>query len=84
MVFTSFTQHDYFTTGLTLLPNEWQYVGVVLDASNDANFYVNGSFVETVAGTLPTTVPTGDFTIGNQSPGLGHTDEIFTGGPGGD
>ena len=24
--------------------------------------------------------PTGNFTIGNQSPGLGHTDEIFTGG----
>ena len=80
LVFTSFTRHDYFTTGLTLLPNQWQYVGVVLDASNDANFYVNGSFVESVAGTLPTSAPTGDFTIGNQSPGPGHTDEIFTGG----
>ena len=46
LVFTSFTQQDYFTTGVTLLPNQWQYVGVVLDASNNANFYVNGSFVE--------------------------------------
>jgi hypothetical protein len=51
-----------------------------VDASNDANFYVNGSLVESVAGTLPTTTPTGDFTLGNQSPGLGHTDEIYTGG----
>jgi hypothetical protein len=50
-------------TGLTLPPNQWQYVGVV-DARNDANFYVNGSFMESVAGTLPTTAPTGDFTMG--------------------
>jgi hypothetical protein len=80
LVFTAFSQKDYFTTGVTLLPNQWQYVGVVVDASNDANFYVNGSLVESVAGTLPTTTPTGDFTLGNQSPGLGHTDEIYTGG----
>ena len=80
LVFTSFAQHDYFTTGVTLLPNRWQYVGVVVDASNDANFYVNGSFVESMAGILPTIPPTLNFTIGNQSPGLGHTDEIFTGG----
>ena len=80
LVFTSFSQQDYFTTGLTLLPNRWQYVGVVLDASNDANFYVNGSLVGSLVGTRPTTAPTPDFTIGNQSPGLGHSDEIFTGG----
>jgi hypothetical protein len=80
LVFTAFSQKDYFTTGLTLLPNQWQYVGVVVDASNGANFYVNGSLVQSVAGTLPTTAPTGDFTLGNQSPGLGHSDEIFTGG----
>ncbi len=80
LVFTSFSRKDYFTTGVTLRPNEWQYVGVVLDANNAANFYVNGSFVESVAGTLSTAAPTGNFTMGNQSPGLGHTDEIFTGG----
>jgi Concanavalin A-like lectin/glucanases superfamily/PEP-CTERM motif len=80
LVFTSFAQHDYFTTGVTLLPNQWQYVGVVVDASNDANFYVNGSFVESVTGILPTIPPTSNFTIGNQSPGVGHTDEIFKGG----
>ncbi len=80
LVFTSFSQHDYETTGLTLRPNQWQYVGVVVDASNDASFYVNGVLVQTVPGTLPTTAPTGDFTLGNQSPGLGHTDEIYQGG----
>jgi len=80
LVFTSFSRQDYVTTGLTLLPNQWQYVGVVLDASSDAHFYVNGSLVESVAGALATLAPTGNFTIGNQSPGVGHTDEIFTGG----
>jgi hypothetical protein len=39
LLFTSFSQQDYFTTGVTLLPNQWQYVGVVVDASNDANFH---------------------------------------------
>jgi hypothetical protein len=80
LVFTSFSRQDYFTTGVTVLPNQWQYVGVVLDASNDANFYVNGSLVGTIPGTLSTEPPTANFTIGNQSPGFGHTDEIFTGG----
>lgn len=80
LVFTTFAQKDYFTTGVTLLPNQWYYVGVVLDASNDASFYVNGSLVESVAGIQPTISPTPDFTIGDQSPGLGHNDEIFIGG----
>jgi hypothetical protein len=77
LVFTSFSRHDYFTTTLTLLPNQWSYVGVVLDASNDANFYVNGALVETVAGTLPTEAPLQNFTIGSRSP---LADEFFTGG----
>ena len=80
LVFTTFSRQDYFTTGVTVLPNQWQYVGVVVDASNDASFYVNGSLVGTVAGTFQTQVPTTNFTFGNQSPGSGHTDEIFTGG----
>lgn len=80
LIFTSFSRQDYHTTGVTLLPNQWQYVGVVVDASDNANFYVNGVLEETVVGTLSTTAPTGNFTLGNQSPGLGHTDEIYTGG----
>jgi hypothetical protein len=84
LIFTAFTQQDYFTTGLTLLPNQWQYVGVVLDSNNNANFYLNGSFVESVAGTLPTTAPTGAFTIGNHSPSVpSFPDEIYTGGAAG-
>ncbi len=80
LLFTSFAQHDYLTTTLTLLPNQWSYVGVVVDASNNANFYVNGSLAETAPGTLPTNAPTPNFTMGNQSPGAGHTDEIYRGG----
>jgi hypothetical protein len=78
LLFTSFAQQDYFTTGVTLLPNRWQYVGVVVDASNNANFYLNGSLVETVAGTQPTIPPTLNFTIGSRSPPV--PDEFFTGG----
>ena len=81
LVFTSFAQQDYFTTTLTLLPNQWYYVGVVLDASNDANFYVNGALVETVAGTLPTTRP--DAELHHREPITTPTwssDEFFTGG----
>ncbi len=79
LIFTSFSVQDYVTTTLTLLPNQWYYVGVVLDASNDANFYVNGVLVQTVTGILPPTATAGNFTIGNESPGLGP-DELFLGG----
>ncbi len=80
LIFTSFTQEDYFTTSLRLQANVWQYVTVVLDASADANFYLNGVLVETDPGSASTPLATGNFTIGNQSPGFGHTDEIYTGG----
>jgi len=78
LVFTSSGVQDYFTSTLTLLPNQWYYVGVVLDASNDAHFYVNGAFVETVTGLLPTIAPTLNFNIGSRSPPV--PDEFFTGG----
>jgi hypothetical protein len=81
LVFTSFTVQDYFTTGVTLLPNQWYYVGVVLDAGNNANFYVNGALVETISAISGgTTTPTANFTLGNQSSGLGHSDETYFGG----
>ncbi|OAI43083.1 hypothetical protein AYO41_02850 [Verrucomicrobia bacterium SCGC AG-212-E04] len=80
LIYTSFGVQDYETTTLTLLPNQWYYVGVVLDASNNANFYVNGVLVQTVAGTSPPNFTLGNFTIGNQSPGPLHIDEPFLGG----
>jgi len=78
LIFTTFAQFDYVTTTLTLLPNQWYYVGVVLDASNDANFYVNGSPVETVNGIQQTRPPALNFNIGSRSPPL--PDQFFTGG----
>ncbi|HEX5175483.1 MAG TPA: LamG domain-containing protein [Chthoniobacteraceae bacterium] len=78
LVFTSFGVKDYFTTTLTLLPNQWSYVGVVLDASNDANFYVNGALAEIVTGIDPTLAPSLNFSIGSRSPPA--ADEFFTGG----
>jgi hypothetical protein len=80
LVFSSFSRQDYFTTDVTLRPNQWQYVGVVLDASNDANFYVNGVLVQTVTGPFQTIAPTTNFTIGDRSPGINHIDEMFMGG----
>lgn len=80
LVFTSFRVQDYSTTDVRLRANQWQYVGVVLDARNNAAFYVDGVRAESVSGTIGTIAPTQNFTIGNQSPGPGHTDEIFTGG----
>lgn len=77
LIFTTFSVADYVTTTVTLLPNQWQYVGVVLDAGNDAHFYVNGALAESVAGILPTQTPSQDFTLGSRSP---IPDEFFTGG----
>ena len=79
LIFSTFAQQDYETTlTVPLLPNQWYYVGVVLDASNDASFYVNGALRQTVTGTPPTNPPTLDFSIGSRSPPL--ADEFFTGG----
>jgi hypothetical protein len=79
LVFSSLGVQDYFTTTVKLQPDQWYYVGVVLDASNDANFYVNGSLVESVPGTQPTIAPTLPFYIGVEfSPA--PPDEIFVGG----
>jgi hypothetical protein len=81
LVFTSYTVQDYLTTTVTLLPNQWYYVGVVLDTSDNAHFYVNGALVQTVAGTVGgTDTPTGNFTLGNNTPGVLAHDEPFTGG----
>jgi hypothetical protein len=87
LILTLFRVQDYVTTLgplQRLLPNQWQYVGVVLDANNNANFYVNGSLVQTVASTgfLGTIAPTENLTFGGNSPGPGivFPDEIYTGG----
>jgi len=88
LVFTTYSVKDYKTTAAlpvvnpTLVPDEWQYVGVVLDASNDAHFYVNGSLVQTVTGTLGTQTPnlSAWFTIGDESPAVLPPEEPFAGG----
>lgn len=64
LLFTTLGVQDYFTTNNQLTADTWYHVAVVFDSSNDANFYVNGSFVETVAGTTPATVTANTFRIG--------------------
>jgi len=53
LIFTTFGVLDYITTGRYLSIGRWTHVAVVLDSSNNADFYVNGQLVETIMGSLP-------------------------------
>lgn len=44
---------DYNGTRDILDPNEWAHVTAVMDSDFDVQFYVNGEFIETVAGSRP-------------------------------
>lgn len=52
---TSWYIQDYNSAPGVVTPGIWQHVAVHLSADNDAEFYVNGRHVETVAGDLPAT-----------------------------
>lgn len=50
LLFSAFGVRDFVSSaGLTL--DTWQHVAVVFDANYDARFYLNGAYVDTVAGT---------------------------------
>ncbi len=66
---TTFGVLDYTGTSDTLQPNRWTHVAVVLDASNDAQFYVNGQPAGLVSHTSPANPNAADFAIGARSPG---------------
>jgi hypothetical protein len=52
-IFTTYNRQDYVTSTVNLTSGTWYHIALVFDSSNDANFYVNGSLVETVAGNSP-------------------------------
>ncbi|MGA2625394.1 MAG: LamG-like jellyroll fold domain-containing protein [Bacteroidota bacterium] len=48
--YTSFGVHDYVTTNSYIDTGVWYHVAVVLATNQDARFYVNGNYEETVFG----------------------------------
>ncbi len=53
LLFTTFGVKDYRSTASNIPAGQWSHVAVSFDANNDAHFYVNGQFIQTVAGTAP-------------------------------
>ncbi len=51
--YTSFGWEDYVTATSYIDTGVWYHVAVILDAGNNANFYVNGNYKETVLGSHP-------------------------------
>ena len=65
--FTTYGHLDYTTTSATLPSNEWCHLALTLNSSNDADFYVNGSFLETVSGSNSANTSSEPFYIGKGS-----------------
>ena len=81
LLFTTFGVKDY-NSSAEVEAGAWQHVAVVFDSSYDASFYVNGQFVDKIAGTKAAGSNTDDpYRIGsttNQN-GSGAINEPFTG-----
>ena len=75
--FTTFGIKDYDTAGVYLTVGVWTHVAVVLDASNDAHFYVNGLPVETIAGTNPANTTAMPFNIGRLANNIEYWDGLI-------
>jgi Ca2+-binding RTX toxin-like protein len=65
LLFTTYGVRDYITTGSYLTVGQWTHLAVVLDATNTAHFYVNGTLVESIAHTAPARLETNPLMIGS-------------------
>jgi hypothetical protein len=66
--FTTYGIKDYegsLADGISVPAGEWSHIAVVLDAENDASFYLNGVFVEEIDGTSPANIGGTNFFIGS-------------------
>jgi hypothetical protein len=70
---TAFGVLDYDGPAGTFTAGNWYHFVTVLDASNDARFYVNGVLVGTVPHTVAANTPANAFAIGAVGPGGGET-----------
>lgn len=79
--FTTFGIRDYDSAGTYIQANRWSHVAVVFTSSFNADFYVNGQFVETVTGSAPASPTNLSFFLGRNSAGIldsfvGRIDEV--------
>lgn len=66
--FTTYGIKDYqgsTADGVTIPAGEWSHIAVVFDEENDAQFYLNGIFVEEIDGVNPANIGTTNFFIGS-------------------
>lgn len=66
--FTTLGVQSYTTSAIVLSSQTWTHVALVFDASNDATFYINGAFVETISGSQPAVTGNGRVHLGRTSP----------------
>jgi len=80
LIFNALGGTKYTSSNSTIRPDVWQHVAVVFDSSYDAHFYVNGTFVETVAGSAPIVANTDDpLYIGMTTTTGGSPYQLFNG-----
>ncbi len=78
--FTTFNRQDYNSATGHLLGQTWKHVAVTFSAANTAEFYVNGSSIGTVSGSLPAAATADPFYIGRAGAGgTGAPQEIVNG-----
>ena len=66
--FTTFGIKDYDTSTGSIPVNTWTHVAVVFDLNNDAHFYINGDFIQTVSGPERANSTDADLLIGRLGP----------------
>ncbi|MEZ4867001.1 MAG: LamG-like jellyroll fold domain-containing protein [Caldilineaceae bacterium] len=58
--FVTYGLTDYIATDITLPIGVWSHVAAVMDTDNNVSFYVNGTLVQTVTGSVPMRANTND------------------------
>jgi hypothetical protein len=79
--FTTFNKQDYDSTLADINPDTWYHLAIVFDSNNAVSFYVDGEYLETIAGyESGDDVSEANFTIGNttyfQEPWSGSIDDV--------
>jgi hypothetical protein len=71
---------EQYLSNVTIEPDLWQHIAVVFDSNNDAHFYLDGAFQETVTGTSPANANNDDpLFIGARIDVNGNIVQAFTG-----
>ncbi|HKQ48848.1 MAG TPA: LamG domain-containing protein [Phycisphaerae bacterium] len=68
LTFVTYGIFDYTTSGVYLTAGTWSHIAVVFDGSNDAHFYVNGQFAQSVNGNSAVSAGPNPLNIGRTGP----------------